>query len=116
MSAQPRTLSAADQAAIAAFKGQVTVVEANVSVGLSKKKYGLAKPRGFAGRPAAEKIASGDPKFDMYCNALPGFMRQWAAATEQDVRALYKEYRDLKADGMSAKYQPIVQAWEQNNV
>lgn len=79
-----------EQAAIDAFIAtkEVTVVEAP-----TKEKKVRVTP-----------ISTGDSNFDLYCNALPKPLRQWAAATKQDVRGLYKEYRTLKASGMIAKY------------
>lgn len=104
-----------DQDLVAAYLakgGAVTVVDPGVSLGLAKTDYLPRKPGGFGNRPAAPKLSTGDTKFDMYANALPSEMRAWAGATEQDVRALYKEYRALKKDGLLAKYLPIVQEWE----
>jgi len=95
--------------------GQVTQVEAGVSVGLAKTDYLPRKRSGFANRPAAPKLETGDAKFDMYANALPSELRAWAAATGQDVRALYKEYRALKKDGLLEKHMPAVKAWERGN-
>jgi len=93
--------------------GQVTQVEADVSLGLRRTNY---LPRRIGkGQVAAEKLKSGDTKFDMYLNALPGELRKWAMSTSQDVRALYKEYRALKKQGLVEKYLPIVKEWEQAN-
>lgn len=108
-----------DQDLVAAYLaqgGQVTAVDPGVSIGLAKTDYLPRKPGGFGNRPAAEKLNTGDPKFDMYANALPSELRRWVAATGQDVRALYKEYRALKKDGLLAKYLPIVQEWERTDV
>ena len=107
-----------DQDLVAAYLakgGQVQTVEAGVSIGLAKTDYLPRKLGGFSNRPAAPKLSTGDTKFDMYANALPSELRAWCAATEQDVRALYKEYRALKKDGLLAKYLPIVQEWEKSN-
>lgn len=105
-----------DQDLVAAFLakgGEVTQCEAGVSVGLAKTDYLPRKPGSFGNRPAAPKLETGDQKFDMYANALPSELREWAGATVQDVRALYKEYRALKKDGLLAKYLPIVKAWKE---
>lgn len=103
-----------DQALIDQFianGGSVTQVETDVSLGMRRTAY---LPRRVAvGQVAAEKLRSGDTKFDMYLNALPGELRKWALATSQDVRGLYKEYRALKKEGLLAKYQPAVAEWEQ---
>lgn len=92
--------------------GTIQTVEAGVSIGLAKTNYLPRKAGGFANRPAAPKLSTGDVKFDMYANALPNEMRAWVGATNQDVRALYKEYRALKKEGLLAKYLPVVQEWE----
>ena len=92
--------------------GQVTQVEADVSLGMKRSNY---LPRRVAnGQVAAKKLSSGDAKYDMYLNALPGELRKWAMATSQDVRKLYKEYRALKKEGLVAKYQPAVAEWEES--
>lgn len=52
----------------------------------------------------AEPIKSGDPKYDMYANALPAAIRKGVAAAGLDVRALYKEYRLLGRDRLVEKY------------
>ena len=95
--------------------GQVTQVEAGVSIGLAKTDYLPRKAGGFANRPAAPKLNTGDAKYDMYVNALPSELRAWAAATNQDVRDLYKQYRALKKDGLLAKHMPAVKEWERGN-
>ena len=103
-----------DQALIDQFianGGSITQVETDVSLGMRRTAY-LPRRVG-AGQVAAEKLRSGDTKFDMYLNALPGELRKWALATSQDVRGLYKEYRALKKEGLLAKYQPVVAEWEQ---
>lgn len=103
-----------DQALVDQFianGGSVTQVETEVSLGMKRSDY---LPRRVApGQVVAEKLSSGDTKFDMYLNALPGELRKWALATSQDVRKLYKEYRALKKEGLVAKYQPAVAEWEQ---
>lgn len=93
--------------------GKVTNVETEVSIGLRRTKY--LPRRAAPGTVAPEKLNTGDAKFDMYCNALPGELRAWAMSTSQDVRALYKEYRALKKQGLVEKYLPIVKEWEQTN-
>ena len=108
-----------DQALIDAFLakgGTITAVDPGVSIGMKKTDYIARKPGGFGNRPAAEKLNTGDAKFDMYANALPSELRAWAGATNQDVRGLYKEYRALKKDGLLAKYLPVVQEWEKTDV
>lgn len=103
-----------DQALIDQFiasGGKVTQVETEVSLGMRRTTY--LPRRVAAGQVAAEKLRSGDTKFDMYLNALPGELRKWALATSQDVRGLYKEYRALKKEGLLAKYQQAVAEWEQ---
>lgn len=116
--AQAKTMDAQDQAAIAGYlaKGEpVTVITPNVSRGMKKTDYIARQPGGFANGPRAEAIKTDDPKFDMYCNALPKELRSWAAGTGQDVRGMYKEYRVLKRDGLVAKYLPVVAEWERGN-
>ena len=82
----------------------VTICDPGVAGGLKKTDYMKRKvPAGFGGK-ATEPIASGDPKFDMYANALPKPIRQKVVDAGLDVRALYKEYRAIGRDGMIAKY------------
>lgn len=79
-------------------------LEPGVAMGLRKTDYLKRKPGGFAKGPRAEPIKSGDPKFDMYANALPVAIRQKVVDAGLDVRALYKEYRAIGKDALVAKY------------
>lgn len=90
--------------------GQITQVEADVSLGLRRTDY---LPRRIGkGQVASEKLNTGDRKFDMYLNALPSELRKWVLATGQDVRKLYKEYRQMKKKGLLDTYMPAVKEWE----
>lgn len=86
--------------------GKIIKADAGVAQGLKRTNYVKAKPGGFAGRsgPRAEPINSGDPKFDMYANALPKPIRQKVVDAGLDVRQLYKEYRAIGRDAMVEKY------------
>lgn len=74
-----------------------------VAQGLKKTKY-LPAEVGGGGR-VAEPISSGDPKFDMYANALPAAIRKEVVARGEDVRALYKRYREVGRDALVAECQ-----------
>ncbi len=84
-------------------EGSITKVEDGVAIGLSRTKY-LGRKSNFGNRQAAEKIASGDVKFDMYANALPKAIRQKVIEMDLDVRAVYGEYRKIGKDALVAKY------------
>ena len=82
----------------------IEVLDLGVAQGLAKSKYIIPKRKGWANRPAADRIETGDRKFEMYANALPAAIRKKVVAEGYDVRALYTEYRLIGKDGMVAKY------------
>lgn len=86
--------------------GHVMVARTEAAQGLKRSKYIKREFHGFGDRAPAEPINSGDPKFDMYANALPRAIRQTVVDQGLDVRALYKEYRTLGAAAMVEKYAP----------
>lgn len=84
---------------------KITVCDPGVSIGMKKTDYlPRNKSGGAKGGPRAEPIKSGDPKFDMYANALPKAIRQKVVDAGLDVRALYKEYRAIGRDALVEKY------------
>jgi len=85
-----KKITALEAAAIAKFESENTVTVVEAVKKESKKRV--------------ERISTGDTNFDLYVNALPKPLRKWAADTKQNARALYKEYRTLKAAGMIEKY------------
>lgn len=83
---------------------EYTKVPDDVAHGLQRSKY--IPRKGGNGKTAAPLISTGDPKYDMYLNALPGPVRDVVIRDALDPRALYKEYRLIKKAGMIAKYAP----------
>ena len=82
--------------------GTIKNVELDVATGLVRKNY--VKRKGPTGKRSPDPITTGDPKYDMYLNALPHPVRPVVIAQGLDPRELYKEYRTLKKEGMIAKY------------
>jgi len=80
--------------------GTVTQVPAGAAGGVKRPRG----PRQGNGRTAAPLIDTGDKKFDMYLNALPGPLRAIVVPQGLDPRALYKEYRALGKAGLLEKY------------
>lgn len=88
--------------------GHITKCDTGVAIGLKRTDYVVVKVCGFTGHgPRAEPISSGDPKFDMYANALPKAIRQQVVDAGLDVRALYKEYRAIGRDALVEKYSNV---------
>jgi len=69
------------------------------------KKDRVKKPKAEKAK-RGESVKSGDEKFDMYLKALPKELQPKVLAEGLDPRALYKEYRTLKRDGLLKKYLP----------
>jgi hypothetical protein len=86
---------------------EVTKVAPGVSIGLKKSSYIAPTRKGWANRPAAEKITQGDEKFQMYANALPSAIRAKVIYAGYDPRELYKEYRAIGKDAMVEKYKDL---------
>ena len=83
--------------------GTVKHFDPDVAHGVERKSTGLKRKSSNGGRKA-EPISTGDAKFDMYLNALPQPVRVLVVPLGLDPRALYKEYRLLKKEGLIAKY------------
>ncbi len=79
----------------------ITKCPTGVARGLAPSDF-IKSSRG-SGR-ISEAIATDDPKYDMYANALPALIRNKVCAAGLDVRQLYKEYRSIGRDAMVAKY------------